>query len=94
MADLISAGLAPAFVGLALMSEWSVTLGGEAWQAWWVGVPLWVLPAAAWRWRAMPASLGRRRLRIRPLGWISKAFPHPWLRFIGRAVGHLGLFSR
>ena len=49
MADLISAGLAPAFVGLALMSEWSVTLGGEAWHAWWVGVPLWVLPAAAWR---------------------------------------------
>ena len=41
MADLISAGLAPAFVGPGLDVEWSVTLGGEAWQAWWIGVPLW-----------------------------------------------------
>lgn len=52
MADLISGGLAPAFVGLSLMSEWSASATGVAWGAgamWVQGAPLLVLPAAAWR---------------------------------------------
>ena len=49
MADLVSAGLAPAFVGMALMTEWRA-MGGlpEGW-AWTVILPLLVMLAAAWR---------------------------------------------
>lgn len=49
MADLVSAGLAPSFVGLALMMEWQVS--GIVPQAGsWLGVlPLTMMMAAAWR---------------------------------------------
>ena len=49
MADLVSGGLAPAFVGLALMKEWSLS-GLALWEGTWTaGLPLLILPAAAWR---------------------------------------------
>jgi len=49
MADLVSAGLAPSFVGMALMMEWQVSGGvPEAWS--WSGIlPLALMAAAAWR---------------------------------------------
>lgn len=48
MADLISSGVAPAFVGLSLMSEWG-TSGSGMWHSVLQGLPLLILPAAAWR---------------------------------------------
>ncbi len=49
MADLISGGLAPAFVGLSLMSEWASGMEGGVWMPLLQGAPLLMLPAAAWR---------------------------------------------
>lgn len=49
MADLVSAGLAPAFVGMALIMEW-LAMGAmpEGWT-WATVLPLTVMAAAAWR---------------------------------------------
>lgn len=49
MADLVSAGLAPAFVGMALMVEWQAGGGMPGGMAWATLLPLLVLAAAAWR---------------------------------------------
>ncbi len=49
MADLVSAGLAPAFVGMALMMEWqAIGVLPPGW-AWATLLPLTVVMAAAWR---------------------------------------------
>lgn len=49
MADLVSAGLAPAFVGMALMMEWQA-MGVMPESMWWATIwPLAVVMAAAWR---------------------------------------------
>ena len=49
MADLVSAGLAPAFVGMALMMEWQA-MGLMPDAFWWATIlPLGVVMAAAWR---------------------------------------------
>ena len=48
MADLVSGGLAPAFVGLALMKEWSLS-GLALWEGAGPGLATLILPAAAWR---------------------------------------------
>jgi len=49
MADLVSAGLAPAFVGMALMMEWQVMGVLPPGWAWATLLPLTVVMAAAWR---------------------------------------------
>jgi phosphatidylserine synthase len=49
MADLVSSGLAPAFVGMALMMEWRATGGMPPFLHWAVILPLTVMLAAAWR---------------------------------------------
>lgn len=49
MADLVSAGLAPAFVGMALMMEWQAGGGMPVGWSWATLLPLTVMMAAAWR---------------------------------------------
>ena len=49
MADLVSSGLAPAFVGMALMMEWQATGVMPDGVASFTVLPLTVLMAAAWR---------------------------------------------
>lgn len=49
MADLVSAGLAPAFVGMALMTEWLAMGGMPDALEWATVLPLTVMLAAAWR---------------------------------------------
>jgi len=49
MADLVSAGLAPAFIGMALMMEWRVAGGLPVGFEWMPIMALLVLMAGAWR---------------------------------------------
>jgi phosphatidylserine synthase len=78
MADLVSGGLAPAFVGVALMKEWGAAGLGLGSVMWVDLLPMLLLPAAAWRLARYAGEAGQASHDASEVGLDFEGIPAPF----------------